>query len=271
MSYRAPVGKLSAGTIIALLLIVVLGVVVVVSAFTVFQFDEPVTEQGEAIDALYQPVLAISFIVFFGVTAGIIWAVFRYKRSGPEMPEQIHGNSLLEFTWTVIPIVILVALFIPAVILVIDLKDPPSESEADIVVEAIGHQWWWEFSYPAAGVKVQTTPPNYADLEPPRLVLPIGKTVLVKVRSTDVVHSFYAPRTLYKIQAIPGNVNEMHFKIKKAGVYTGQCYQFCGLRHSDMLFVLDARSEADYNRWLSEMRRAQGLAEPSERLASGGD
>jgi cytochrome c oxidase subunit 2 len=106
---------------------------------------------------------------------------------------------------------------------------------------------------------VQQLPPNYENLVPPTIVVPVGQTVRMKVRSTDVVHSFYAPHFLYKIQAIPGNVNELHFTVKKAGVYTGQCYQFCGLRHADMLFVIDAREPAEYQRWLSEQRAAQGL------------
>jgi cytochrome c oxidase subunit 2 len=161
--------------------------------------------------------------------------------------------------WTIIPIIILVALFIPSLILLLDLKTPPSEAEADIVVEVIGHQWWWEFDYVNEGVKVQTTPPNYDDLTPPALVVPVGKTVLLRVRSTDVIHSFYAPNTLYKIQAVPGNINLMHFKVKEGdvGLYRGQCYQFCGLRHSDMRFVLDARTQADFETWVRQTRAQQ--------------
>ena len=92
------------------------------------------------------------------------------------------------------------------------------------------------------------------------------------MRSTDVVHSFYAPQFLYKIQAIPGNINQMHFKVQKEGTYYGQCYQFCGLRHSDMLFTIDARSPSEFQSWLSEQRRAQGLdATPDRAAATKGD
>ena len=253
-------GKPSSSMIIAGVLILGLLVLTIASGFLVFQLPDPITSQAERINNLYIPVLIISGIVYFGVTAGIIYAMFRYKRrAADEMPEQIHGSSVLEVTWTVIPIIILVALFIPALILVIDLKSPPSDSEVDIEIEAVGHQWWWEFIYPDEGIRVQQTPPNYDNLVPPALVVPVDKTVRIKVRSTDVVHSFYAPHTLYKIQAIPGNVNEMHFKVEKEGTYHGQCYQFCGLRHSDMLFVLDARSESDYEDWVDDTRAAQGI------------
>jgi cytochrome c oxidase subunit 2 len=255
-------GRLTPGLAIALGLIVIVTLVTLIASLTVLQLPDSVTEQGDRVKVLYAFTLAISMIVFVLVTCGIIWALFRYKRKSPDdMPEQIHGSSALEFAWTIIPIIILVGLFIPSLILVVDLKSPPSEDEADIVVEAIGHQWWWEFVYPETGIRVQATPPNYNDLTPPALVIPVDQTVLIKVRSTDVVHSFSAPQTLYKIQAVPGNVNYMHLKVEDIGVYHGQCYQFCGLRHADMLFVLDARSQADYDRWVQDTRRAQGLTD----------
>ena len=259
-----------ASTIIAVALILILAVVTVVSAVTVLQLPQPITEQAERTDLLYQPVLAISLVVFFGVTAGIIWAMLRYRRRGPELPEQIHGSSSLELAWTIIPILILIPLFVWSFVLILDLKEQPAAAEADVVIDVIGHQWWWEFDYPNDGVKVQTTPPDYEDLTPPALVVPVGQTILLRVSSADVVHSFYAPNTLYKIQAIPGNVNSMHFKVKadKAGVYSGQCYQFCGLRHSDMRFVIDARELADYESWLREQRQAQGVTEPGDLAAA---
>ncbi|HEU0074680.1 MAG TPA: cytochrome c oxidase subunit II [Dehalococcoidia bacterium] len=256
--------------IIAATLILILAIVTVVGAVTVFQLPDAVTEAGKDVDLLYQAVLAVSFFVFFLVTAGIIWAVFRYRRVDDTIPEQVHGSSVLEFTWTIIPIIILVALFIPALVILLDLKTPPDDADIDLTVEAVGHQWWWEFRYLDDGVTVQATPPNYDDLVPPALVLPVGKTIVIKVRSTDVVHSFSAPNTLYKIQAIPGTINQMHLVIEEEGVYIGQCYQFCGLRHSDMLFVIDARSEADYEAWLSETQAAQGV-KPQQTASRGDD
>ena len=257
--------------IIAATLIIILAVVTVVGALTVFQLPDPVTKDGKNVDTLYQAVLAVSFVVFFLVTAGIIWAMFRYKRVDDTIPEQVHGSNKLEATWTVIPILILVALFIPALILVLDLKTPPDENDIDLTVEAIGHQWWWEFVYPDDGVTVQATPPNYDDLTPPRLVVPVGKTIVIKISSTDVVHSFSAPHTLYKLQAIPGMINTMHLVIEDEGVYVGQCYQFCGLRHADMRFIIDARSEADYEAWLTETQAAQGVSPTDNQTATRGD
>ena len=250
-------GRPSGSMIIAGLLILILGIVTVVGALTAFQLPDPITSQAKDIEALYRPTLAISFIVYFGVTAAIIYALFRFRRRGPDLPVQVHGSSTLEITWTVIPVLILVALFIPSLILVIDFKTQPAEADADLVVNVVGHQWWWEFDYPNDGIKVQSLPPNYDNIVPPELTVPVGKTVLLRVRSTDVIHSFYAPRMLYKIQAIPGNINEMHFKAEKTGSFSGQCYQFCGTRHADMRWKLTVLSQSDYDTWVRDTRAAQ--------------
>ncbi len=246
--------------LIAITLITILGAVTILGGVTVLQLPHPISTQAHDTHLLYEAVLAVSLVVFFGVTSGIIWAIFRYKREPGDdtIPEQIHGSNALEMTWTIIPILILVALFIPALLLVLDLKSQPAEADAAVVVDVYGHQWWWEFDYNQDGFKVQPTPPDYANLDPPRLVVPVGETVLLRIHSTDVVHSFSVPHLLYKIQAIPGNVNEMHFKIKdnEIGTYTGQCYQFCGLHHSDMRFVLDVRSQADYDAWVAQQKAA---------------
>jgi cytochrome c oxidase subunit II len=261
----------SVSIIIAATLIVILAVVTVVGALTVFQLPDAVTKDGKNVNILYEAVLAVSFVVFFLVTAGIIWAMARYKRVDDTIPEQVHGSSVLEATWTIIPIIILVVLFVPALILLLDLKTPPDASDTDVTIEAIGHQWYWEFIYPDDGVTIQATPPDYNDLVPPTMVVPVGKTVVIKISSTDVVHSFSAPHTLYKLQAIPGMINTMHLVIEDEGVYTGQCYQFCGLRHSDMRFVIDARSEADYEAWLAETQASQGVNKADLTAARGDD
>ena len=260
-------------TLIALALILILGVVLIVAALTVFQLPEPVTDKGERVNLLFQAVLVISFIVYFLVTAGIIWSIFRYRRTDQAMiPEQVHGSSVLEATWTIIPVIILVALFIPSLILVIDLKTPPVEADADVVVEAVGHQWWWEFVYPDDGIRIQQTPPNYDVVfdEPPTLRLPVGQEILIRIRSTDVIHSFSAPNTLYKLMAIPGNVNLMHLRFEKTGTYWGQCYQFCGLRHSDMVFQIEVMELNEYQSWLREEQAAQGV-NPAELARAGGE
>jgi cytochrome c oxidase subunit 2 len=261
----------SPSLIIAGVLIAAVAVVVLLASFTVFQLPTPVTTQAEDIEHLYWGTLAIAMAVYFLVTAGIIFAIFRYRRRSSELPEQIHGSTILEFSWTAVPVLILVGLYIPSFLLVKDLKTPPAPKDVDVQMEVIGHQWFWEFVYckknadgtgnceDNTNLHIQKNPPNFNDFKPPMIVVPVGQTVRMQVRSTDVIHSFYVPHFLYKIQAVPGNVNELHFRVTKAGTYSGQCYQFCGLRHADMRFVVQAMAPADYQNWVNQQRQAQGL------------
>ncbi|HEY7268901.1 MAG TPA: cytochrome c oxidase subunit II [Dehalococcoidia bacterium] len=269
----------SGSMIVATFLIILVGVLVIGGSLTALQLPNPVTSQAHKTHTLYEVTLGISMIVYFGVTAGIIYAIFRFRKRGNELPQQIHGSSALELGWTVVPVLILVGLFIPSLLLVINLKTPPATGDIDMTVEAIGHQWYWEFVYCQKGegpdecrdsktnVHVQATPPNYNDLVPPSLVLPTDQTIQVYVRSTDVVHSFYWPHSLYKIQAVPGNINQMHFKIEDEGTFSGQCYQFCGLRHADMLFIVDARGQTAFNNWLNDQKKAQGIETTTDQAA----
>src|SRR3954449_9462669 len=130
----------SAPMMIAVALIAVLAVVVTVAAFTVFQPLDPITKEAKNTHLLYEPVLAISFIVYFAVTAGIIWAIFRFRRkSNDEMPAQIHGSSVIEIGGVFFSVIILVGLFVPALLQVLALKTPPKSGDIDVTVEAIGH------------------------------------------------------------------------------------------------------------------------------------
>jgi cytochrome c oxidase subunit 2 len=276
-------GQAPVALLIAIVLIAGLAVLTIVSGFTVLQPPKPVTEQAKDTETLYQVTLVLALVIFFLVSAGIIWAIFRYRRRGPGLPPQVHGSSTLEIGWTIVPLVILVALFIPSMILVVDLKTPVSAEDADVTIEVMGQQWYWTFTYCQAGdcartgnLVIQRTPPAYPDygesdaltrFQPPTIVVPVGETVLFKVRSRDVVHSFYVPHFYFKIQAIPGNVNDFSIRVTEPGVYSGHCVQFCGLRHSDMLFIVDAREPAEYQRWLTRERQARGLP-PEDALSA---
>src|SRR5438477_6170804 len=129
----------------AAVLILVVAFIVIYASVTTFQLPTPVTEQAKKIRWLYWGVLTIAMLVYFLVTAGLIYAIFRYRRRSSELPEQIHGSTILEFSWTAVPVMILVGLFIPSFLLVRDLKTPPDPKDVDVQMEVIGHQWWWEF------------------------------------------------------------------------------------------------------------------------------
>ena len=151
---RAP-GRPSVSTLLALGVIGILAIVTVVAALTVMEPPESVTEEGDDITALYNAVMAAALFVFFGVEALLVWVLFRYRRRSDEEPAQVHGNNRLEMVWTAIPIVILVALFVPSAFLVVALRDPV---DPDLEVDVVGRQWFWEYSYPEEGIEIGRYP-----------------------------------------------------------------------------------------------------------------
>lgn len=192
---------------------------------------------------LFKFIFWIAVVVFVIVEAGIIWITLRYRRrSDSEMPVQTHGSTKLELTWTAIPALIIVAIAIPTVFSIWDLAEPPAGEEV-MTVEAIGHQWWFEFRYP--GEEIVTAN---------ELHVPVGKNVVVKLESQDVIHSFWVPRLFGKVDMVPTRVNELWFRADEPGEFFGQCAEFCGLAHALMRFRVIAEPEEDYNRWVAGMQ-----------------
>ena len=124
----------SNATIISGLLILAVIAITVLGALTALQPPDSVTELGNDVWMLYQATLAVSLTIYVLVTSAIIWAVFHFKRRGPAIPDQVHGSTVLELTWTVVPVLILVALFVPSFILVRDLKTPPNDEDVYLTV-----------------------------------------------------------------------------------------------------------------------------------------
>jgi cytochrome c oxidase subunit II len=121
----------------------------------------------------------------------------------------------------------------------------------------LAFQWSWRFDYQGQGVQVVGSPGNV-----PELVVPVGQPVRIRLRSADVVHSFYVPRTLFKRQAIPGRTTEFDLTFEKVGTYQGHCVQFCGLAHADMLFRVKVVSPGEFQSWLAQASRSGSPSQP---------
>ena len=187
-------------------------------------------------------------IVFFGVEAVLLWAVFRYRgREGDPLPVQTHGNTPLEITWTIIPAIILIVILYFTFQTQAALANPPESRDA-INVRVIGHQWWWEFQYPDHGVSTAN-----------ELHIPTGVPVNFTLESVDVIHSFWVPLLGGKQDAIPGRVNRMWLQADREGTYFAQCAEFCGVQHALMRFLVVAESPSAFNSWLTNERRIQGF------------
>lgn len=193
---------------------------------------------------LFKFIFWIAVVVFVIVEVGIIWITLKYRRrSESEMPVQTHGNTKLELTWTFIPALIIVAIAIPTVISIWDLADPPAD-ESVMTVEAIGHQWWFEFRYPEEEIITAN-----------ELRVPVGQNVVVKLTSQDVIHSFWVPKLFGKVDMVPTRDNELWFRADEAGEFFGQCAEFCGIAHALMRFRVIAEPEDEFNEWVAGMRR----------------
>lgn len=212
---------------------------------------EPVTETGKEVFNLYLLVLALAAIVFVGVEGFIIYAVIRYRRKPGDdtLPEQHHGNNTIEIIWTLIPTVIVFILFTFSMFTLQDVEARSDSPGATIEVD--GFQWQWTFRYDNGAVRTGTA------AEPPVMAVPVNEPVRVILTTADVNHSFYVPQFLIKRDLIDrgdGSApNELEFTVTEIGTYSGQCAEFCGANHADMIFSVQAMSRADYDAYVAAL------------------
>jgi cytochrome c oxidase subunit 2 len=216
---------------------------------------QSVTEQGQAIYNLYNLFMYIAAVVFVVVSGLVIWSVIRYRRRDDELPTQTHGNNKLELTWTVIPTVIVLFLFVVTIQAQDKVLDTSGDADVDLTVTAF--QWSYRFTYEGTGAEVLGTPESI-----PEMVVPVGQRIRVKLLSADVVHTFYVPQTLFKRQAIPGTENVFDLTFDKEGLYHGQCTQFCGLAHTNMVYRVRVVTQGEYQSWLAETSRRGSAGQP---------
>jgi len=185
------------------------------------------------------------FVLVFGL---LLYTLIRFRaRAGAPTPKEIHGSHSLEVLWTIIPIIILAIISVPTVKDAFQLGDIPTG--ADVVhVKVIGHQWWWEFQYPDLGVVTAN-----------EIHIPVGKKVALEITSADVIHSFWLPRIAGKTDVVPNRLNHMWIDVDpdKAGVYYGQCAEFCGDSHANMRMRAVAQSQADFDAWVQQWKTGE--------------
>jgi cytochrome c oxidase subunit II len=226
---------------------------------------EPATDAGRDVFNLYVVVLALAAVVFIGVEGFIVYAIVRYRRQPDDevLPEQHHGNNLVEIIWTAIPTVIVLVLFVLSTITLGRVEARADQPGATIRVE--GFQWSWRFHY-ENGVVV-----NPQGGQPPDLPIPVGEPVRLVLDSIDVNHAFYVPQFLIKRDLIPvteeGDQNELEFTVNEEGTYAGQCAEFCGVDHYNMRFTVTAMPRAEYDATIEAL--ASGSPPPAPSGAAG--
>jgi len=217
---------------------------------------DPASDFAWKLQDLFTGIFFWAVVVFVLVEGALIVAIVKFReRPGGPAPRRTHGNTVLEISWTLAPAIVLVLIAIPTIKTIWDV-DRPARGES-LVVQAIGHQWWWEFRYPDLGVVTAN-----------ELHIPVGRQIDVRLTSADVIHSFWFPRLGGKRDVIPGHENQIWFTADSAGVYLGQCAEFCGLSHALMKMQLVAESPDDFEAWV-ERQRADAVVTDSAAFADG--
>jgi len=216
----------------------------------------------------------ITAITIFVLALLVIVAVKFNAKSNP-VPSRTTHNTMIEVIWTVVPVLILVAIAVPSFRLLFYQLNTP---QADVTVKATGKQWFWSYSYPDSKFEFDSLMVQTKDLKPgqPRLlavdnemVVPVNKIVRVLTTGSDVIHAFAVPAFGIKIDAIPGRINETWFKAEREGMYYGQCSELCGKDHAFMPIAVRVVNDQEFASWV-EGAKKKFAASPSSSLASAG-
>lgn len=218
------------------------------------------TTQGQTEFKLWTFLATMGIIVAIIVWGLIFWSIIRYRRRDDRIPKQFHQNIPIEVVYTLIPVVLVGVIFWGTVVAE-NRIDAVSKHPAEII-NVTAYRWGWRFAYAnSAGasqnVLVQTTGhPTlkvYAATSPayPQLVLPAHATVRIVLRSVDVIHGFYVPAFNFSRYAQPGWTNIFDFTTTSTGTFRGQCSQYCGLYHSEMLFSVKVVPQSTFASWLT--------------------
>ncbi|MCP8939244.1 cytochrome c oxidase subunit II [Alsobacter sp. SYSU M60028] len=232
--------------------------------------QEPVTEVAEAAHNLHTALVWIITLISLFVLALLVTVVVRFNEKKNPVASRTTHHTGLEIAWTVIPVLILVGIAIPSFRL---LKLQIELPKADMTVKVYGNQWYWSYEYPGeeGGFKFDSNPLEQADAEKAsqpyllavdnEMVVPAGKTVVLQIVGNDVIHSFSVPSLGFRMDAIPGRLNQTWFKTDREGIYYGQCSRLCGQNHYKMPIAIRVVSQANYATWLADAKKKFASAE----------
>jgi cytochrome c oxidase subunit 2 len=248
------------------------------SAFAEYTMNmhQTVTELGREIFGLHMLVLWIVTIVGIGVFGVIIYSLFKHRKSKGAVAAQFHESTTVEVIWTIIPLVILVLIAIPATKTLLKYEDTKNP---DMTVKVTGWQWKWQYEYlddgvsffsnldaksnearqRDSGIDVKEVDHYLLNVDKP-IVVPVNKKVRILTTSNDVIHSWWVPDLGVKRDAIPGYINESWFQAKETGTFRGQCAELCGKDHGFMPIVVKVVAENEYKDWVAEQKAEAAAA-----------
>jgi len=208
---------------------------------------ESVTDQSARSHALWKTFLTIALVIMAIVYGLILWCILRYRRRRRDdgsAPDQRQYVIPVEIFYTVVPVLIVAVLW--ALSVSVERRLTRNDPHPDLVVDVVGFQWQWQFTY--EGTPVVTTGVPGAQ---PTLVLPVGRTVRLHLRTQDVIHSFWVPQFLTKRDLTPAVENNVDVRVMRPGTWPGVCSEFCGLDHWKMTFQVKAVDAATFDEWIA--------------------
>ncbi len=215
--------------------------------------------------------LPLAIIISLFVLLLLIWVVIRYRKARNPVASKTSHNTAIEIIWTVLPVLILVAIAIPSIKLLAKQFKPAPENA--LTIKATGNQWFWTYTYPDNGGieinsymlnlpgqpkinadvrEVGSQPwdgPSHLEVDN-RMVVPVNEPIRIQTIGSDVIHAFAVPSLWFKLDAVPGRINEKVLTITREGVYYGQCSELCGARHGYMPIAVEVVSRAKFNAWV---------------------
>jgi cytochrome c oxidase subunit 2 len=267
-----------AGAALASAGLMLLGSTPAMAAWTL-NLREGVTELSREIYGLHMLILWVCVVIAVAVFGVMIYSIATFRKSKGAVPASFDHNTKAEIVWTVIPVVILVAMAVPAARTLVKIDDTRG---SDMTVKVTGYQWKWRYEYVDegvsffstlaqasnearqldSGVDVHSVEHYLLDVDNP-LVVPVGKKVRVLVTAADVIHNWWVPDFGMKKDAIPGYINELWFRADTVGTYRGQCAELCGRDHGFMPVVVRVVEQAEYDAWLADQKAARQAAAPA--------
>ena len=219
----------------------------------------PKSDVANDIQDLYKLIFWIATAVFIIVETALLYAVIKFRRRpNDEMPKQIHGNTAMELTWTIIPALILIAIAIPTWNTIFKIAVIPDDA---YMINIVGHQWWWEATYP--GIVDGKEVPGEGPVTANEIHVPLDRTIGFTLETADVLHSFWIPQLFGKQDLVPGRVNTLWFTPEEEGRFLGQCVEFCGISHANMRLEMIVDSPEDFAAW------TKGLDSPPPAATAG--
>ena len=229
---------------------------------------------GHQANSLHIGLVWVMVLISLFVLALFVYVILRFNKRANPVPSKTSHNTLIEVIWTVIPVLILVGIAVPSITLIArQYQSPPEDA---ITIKANGYQWYWGYEYVDNGgfevVSNMLSEEDALDAGEPhqlavdnRMVVPVGVPLRIQTFGADVIHSFGIPSLWFKLDAVPGRINEQMITIEEPGIYYGQCMELCGARHGYMPIAIEARPLEEFNAWVQMqpggMTRAQIEAE----------